>query len=51
MKFHNLKVISYAKSQLAMLKNTIEKLLHQMEKKIIFLHKELKSKNTKITLL
>ena len=31
--------------------NTMEKLLHQMEKEINFLHEELKSKNTIITLL
>ena len=31
--------------------NTMEKLLHQMEKEITFLHEELKSKNTIITLL
>ena len=31
--------------------NAMEKLLHQMEKKITFLHEELKSKNTIITLL
>ena len=30
--------------------NTMEKLLHQMEKEITFLHEELKSKNTVITL-
>ena len=29
--------------------NTMEKLLHQMEKEITFLHEELKSKNTIIT--
>ena len=29
----------------------MEKLLHQMEKEITFLHEELKSKNTIITLL
>ena len=31
--------------------NTMEKLLHQMEKEITFLHEELKSKNTIITFL
>ena len=31
--------------------NTMEKLFHQIEKGIIFLHEELKSKNTMITLL
>ena len=31
--------------------NIMEKLLHQMEKEITFLHEELKSKNTIITLL
>ena len=31
--------------------NTTEKLLHQMEKEITFLHEELKIKNTIITLL
>ena len=31
--------------------NTMEKLLHQMEKEINFLHEELKNKNTIITLL
>ena len=32
-------------------KNTMEKLLHQREKKITFLHEELKSKSTIVTLL
>ena len=31
--------------------NTVEKLLHQMEEEIAFLHEERKSKNTIITLL
>ena len=31
--------------------NTMEKLLHQMEKEITFLHEELKSKNTITTFL
>ena len=31
--------------------NTMEKLLHQMEKEITFLHEELKSRNTIITFL
>ena len=31
--------------------NTMEKLFHQIEQGIIFLHEELKSKNTMITLL